>query len=133
MTVIWVFALSLAGASGMLLLKTWELQTGAKPFSALRYRADVLFRRRVGVLRGYVRYANRRTLRLFLWFLLEKFARVVRSGLQRLRQFEWFNRFFEMVRGKDIPPISPGSKPSSYLHTVAEYKNGTSANSPERP
>lgn len=127
MTSIWVFAFSFVGASGMLLLKTWEMQTGAKPLSALRYRADVFFRKYVVFLRGYVRYLNRRTMRLLGWFLLEKFARLVRAGITTLRQFQWFNRFFEMVRGRDIPQISSTQKPSSYLNTVKEYKDGHAA------
>lgn len=118
MTVIYFFFISLLGIVTLLSLKVWELTRGAKPFSVLRYRLDMLFRKKALVIRQWLHLLNGRTLRLILAFIVANVGEWLSRVTTRVRE----SHLFKTVKGKVIPGNGNGPV-SEFLRDVAEFKN----------
>lgn len=117
MGVISIFFASFGGIVVLLLLKVWELKRGAKPFSLLRYRLDLLVRS-VGIkIRYYVRFVNTRTLRITLAFIVAKTSEFLFRIVSKIKN----SKIFLLVMGK-ILPKGGGGTVSAFLKDVAEFK-----------
>ncbi|MCE9644317.1 hypothetical protein K8Q93_03710 [Candidatus Parcubacteria bacterium] len=92
----YLFFASLGAMVVMLVLKDWELHRGHKPFSALRYRLDILLRKRFLHVSSYTVYFNRHTARLLLLFVLEHIHHGIVFLLKKFRDSE----FFTLIRGR---------------------------------
>jgi hypothetical protein len=127
MWVFYLFYFSLLGIIILLSLKVWELKRGAKPFSVLRYRLDLFFRRKMEELRGYQKYLNTGTIRLTLAFLVAKASKYVSMFFEKVKE----SHLFKTIKGK----VSPGSGTgpvSAFLRDVAEFKNAAAGESEKK-
>lgn len=116
----YTFFLSLLGIIILLSLKSWELRRGAKPFSVLRYRLDILMRRKTEDFKSFSRYISWATVRLTLAFLVAKIVDVF-----NLIWTKWTNSsLFKLVKGKVLPRAT--GPVSAFLKDVADFKNNTS-------
>ncbi|MDO8492109.1 MAG: hypothetical protein Q7S34_00520, partial [bacterium] len=119
MWVFYLFFLSLFGIVILLSLKVWELHRGAKPFSVLRYRLDLFFRRKMEELRGYQKYLNTKTIRLVLVYLVAMASRYIGLLIGKIKE----SRLFQTIKGKVVPGNGNGPV-SAFLRDVAEFKKG---------
>lgn len=124
MFVISTFLASLTGISVLLIFKVWELKRGAKPFSVLRYKLDIIVRSVAGKFRSYSKYITFRNLRLTLAFLVAKFSKIVSMLVGRIKS----SKFFRMIKGKIMPKGGDGPV-SAFLRDVAEFKREASGES----
>ncbi len=117
MGLIYIFFSSLAGILILISLKAWELHRGAKPFSVLRYRLDIIVRRSVENIKLHARYISWTTARITLAFIVAKIVDFLTLIWQKLTNSE----FFKLIRGKVIPKAS--GPVSAFLKDVAEFKS----------
>lgn len=117
MTVIYIFFSSLFGISVLMALKVWELKRGAKPFSVLRYRLDIIVRNIALKIRSYTKYLSVRTFWLTLAFMVAKLSKIVSIFVGRIKM----SKTFRLVKGK-ILPQGGGGAVSAFLKDVAEFK-----------
>ncbi|MEK7567529.1 MAG: hypothetical protein AAB513_01240 [Patescibacteria group bacterium] len=106
-------------------LKAWELHRGAKPFSVLRYRLDILVRRGIENLKSHSRYISWTTARITLAFLVAKIVDLITLIWKKFTSSE----IFELIRGKVIPKAS--GPVSAFLRDVAEFKSAAVQGSEE--
>ncbi len=123
MVLVYTFFASLFGIIILLSLKTWELQRGAKPFSVLRYRLDILMRRQAEDFKSYGKYISWTTARLVLAFLVAKTTDILTIIWKKWNE----SKLFMLIKGKIIPRAT--GPVSAFLKDVAEFKSSnTSSN-----
>ena len=121
----YVFLASLIGLVILLTLKSWELRRGAKPFSVLRYRLDILMRRKTDNLKEYAKYISWTTFRLALAFLVAKTTDVFSFFWKKWTD----SRIFKLIKGNVIPKAT--GPVSAFLKDVADFKSSSNAGSVE--
>src|SRR5258708_1023303 len=123
----YLFFASLLGMVVMLVLKDWELHKGQKPFSALRYRLDIMLRKRATHLLSYTVYINRHTAKLLLLFLLDH----ARHGLHLLFEKIRKSDFFTLIQGRYHRfTETPLERNSVFLNSLASHKRSEAHISP---
>lgn len=123
----YLFFVSLGAMVVMLALKDWELHKGRKPFSALRYRLDILLRKHFLHLHSYTAYINRHTFKLLLLFVLEH----IHYGLVFLAKKLRDSEFFTLIRGRynrftDTLP----ERNSVFLNSLSSHKRDEAYKAP---
>ena len=113
------FFVSLGGISILLGLKIFELNHGVKPFSAYRYKIDLVLRKKTELLFSYLKYINRQTLKLLLIFILSEIKVFILYLTRKIKD----TKIGSMVRGKYLPDSSLNSTNSEFLKRMSSFKD----------
>ncbi len=116
-----IFGTSLVGIVTLLSLKVWELKRGTKPFSVLRYKADVILRKEYANAKSYLRYFNRQTAYLLLLFILNELKEIFLVVFRKGQSVTSHPRFSQLFRGKQNLPFNSSS--SRFLQDIATIKS----------
>lgn len=114
-----IFFISLGGISVLLGLKIFELNRGVKPFSAYRYKIDLVLRKKSELLFSYLKYFNRQTLKLLLIFILSEIKVFILYLAGKIKN----TKIGSMVRGKYLPGSSPNGTNSEFLKRMSSFKD----------
>jgi len=117
MVPMYLFGVSFLGICILFLFKIWELKRGSKPFSLLRYRLDLFFRRYAEKLKHYSGFVNRKTVRLGFAYGVGGISAAVSLVLTRFRS----SKIYLSIKGQ-ILPKERGSTVSAFLRDVEEFK-----------
>ncbi len=116
-----IFGTSLLGIVTILSLKVWELKRGTKPFSVLRYKADVLVRKELGNAKQYLKYFNRQTAYLLFIFIITELKEVILIVARKAQVIVNHPRFSHLFRAKQNVPFNSSSSP--FLRDISAIKS----------
>jgi len=114
-----IFFTSLGGISVLLGLKIFELNHGVKPFSAYRYKIDLVLRKKSELLFSYIKYFNRQTLRLLLVFVFSEVKVFTLYLAEKIKH----TKIGSIVRGKHLPDSSANGTNSEFLKRMSSFKD----------
>ncbi len=114
-----IFFISFGGISVLLGLKIFELNHGVKPFSAYRYKIDLVLRKKSELLFSYLKYLNRHTLKLLLIFILSEIKVFILYLVRKIMD----TKIGSMVRGKYLPDSSSNGTNSEFLKRMSSFKD----------